>query len=177
MTALYPRTISLTHKQNCLSPHHHCTLQISITLSKTTKEFQLKNYFSYILGHCNEKQKARGSFYKRKNIILNFLLFIFSENITIGVHIETALGIVFSLKLQISLKNIISSHIQNTTRTLRNEKKNIKLLKMFSSPFQQQQALCWPSLLFAFIAVSSIIAEGTEYSRTPLIYLTNSHTS
>lgn len=48
---------------------------------------------------------------------------------------------------------------------------------MFSSPFQQQLALCWPPLLFAFIAVSSITAEGTEYSRIPLIYLTNSHTS
>lgn len=48
---------------------------------------------------------------------------------------------------------------------------------MFCSPFQQQQPLCWSPLLFAFIAVSSIMAEGIEYSRTPLIYLTNSHTS
>lgn len=76
----------------------------------------MENYFGYTVGHCNEKQKARAlSCYKRKNsrnTKFSLLPSIFLENTTIAVYKYRnyrILGIVFSLKLQVSQKNIISS--------------------------------------------------------------------
>lgn len=145
-------------------------------VSKTSKQFQLNNYFSYTVGHCNEKEKARGRFYKRNNIkIFEFSVIIyFFWKCYLSCAYRENLGncLLFEIRGQFK-KHKHQTYRHDTEKW----KKPIKLLKMFSSPFQQQQALCWSPVLFVFIAGSSIIAEGMEYSRTPLIYLTNSCTS
>lgn len=91
----------------------------------------MKNYFSYIVGHCNEKQNARAELLTKERIaeILNFLLLppISSENTTTGVYIYRnyrILGIVFKITGQLE-KHYKQPNIKNTTRTLRN-KKNLK---------------------------------------------------
>lgn len=135
----------------------------------------------------NKRQEL--SCYKRKNsrnikfsVVITYVFWKYYhwECVDMGVYIYILklqnLGICFLFKITGLLeKHYKQPHIQNTKTLINN--KNFKLLKMFSSPFQQQQPLCWSPLLFAFIALSSIMAEGIEYSRTSLIYLTNSHTS